>query len=458
MPQKLSERELLRTLRLDNSLPNHPSVPRSIVLLGDSLVSQANDSASLTANCYIGARQGFGWLQAFMGNPFYCPVSFDPATSLPIGYNMGVGGDYASEMKLRLNDDVLSKRPDWVYVLAGTNDVNRGDSYTTITGNLETIYTRILMSGARLIVETIPPRDIDQWASANENLTHCAVNNWIRDYAFNTPGVVLLDPEAYLADPATGDAITGATVDGLHLSPTSGFWRGMEWEEKLGGLVSGVARGFHNPDDVYDATYNPYGNCVTNGELAGIAGVEGTGATGDTSTSFRLERSAGSNVTVVGAKSTVPWGNNSVVTQKVTITLNGGGTGLETIRFRTSSSTVTTGLVAGGWYVGSFWLKVNASTLGTQPLIGSYLQIGDQATGGKTVASLRRYLINYNWPDINIGWLYCETPPIKLIDTTGVTFHILTDVDGSKTDTLELEFHSPCFRRMITPPPSSITF
>jgi hypothetical protein len=107
-----------------------------------------------------------------------------------------------------------------------------------------------------------------QWRhdhGAEKEKIYNQVNEYLRDKAVMTPGVILIDPEAYFTDPATGKLRTDFTPDGTHNSPLAGYWEGQAYEERLSGLVVPTSQAFFNILDLYDATYNPYGNLLTNG-------------------------------------------------------------------------------------------------------------------------------------------------------------------------------------------------
>lgn len=82
------------------------------------------------------------------------------STRPPEIINAGVGGNSSANLLLRLDRDVLSRHPDIVVLLVGTNDMlnpARLVSLQVYRKNLSELVTRIATSGAQLLLLTAPP-------------------------------------------------------------------------------------------------------------------------------------------------------------------------------------------------------------------------------------------------------------------------------------------------------------
>lgn len=82
--------------------------------------------------------------------------------------NAGVGGNTSREGLARIEKDVLSHRPNVVFVEFGgndaTNDMNRHVSLDEFTQNLEKMLKSLTKISAQMVIVTFPPI-IDQWHS-----------------------------------------------------------------------------------------------------------------------------------------------------------------------------------------------------------------------------------------------------------------------------------------------------
>jgi lysophospholipase L1-like esterase len=126
-------------------------------------------------------------------------------------HNLGVNGDTTDEVVARL-DDVVDTAPDAVVLQVGTNDVgwHRSDEY--IVRNIETILCELRkhLPSARLIVQSVPPRDEDFSPVIR------SVNRHLRQFA-PTVKARYLDLWPVLADPE-GRLSPQWSTDGLRLT------------------------------------------------------------------------------------------------------------------------------------------------------------------------------------------------------------------------------------------------
>lgn len=96
----------------------------------------------------------------------------------PVEYahNAGINGNTTEQMLARLDQDVLSRDPDTVFVLGGTNDLLRGIDRAVTVANLRQIVDRILAADADVYLGTIPPQEaVPQAAVPTEQLNAAIV-------------------------------------------------------------------------------------------------------------------------------------------------------------------------------------------------------------------------------------------------------------------------------------------
>lgn len=172
----------------------------TIVLMGDSITAR-NQTTSATSRLWV--TDGFWtWAGVFLDQTPYL-------------VNMaGVSGERTDEMLARFDEDVLAYNPGWVHIMAGLNDIQRGDSSETTIFYLRSMYQRALQNGIRVIASTILPSVVINNSVRRTKLAQ--INQWIKSYARATPGMVLSDAYIAWADPATGDPASGLTGDGTH--------------------------------------------------------------------------------------------------------------------------------------------------------------------------------------------------------------------------------------------------
>ncbi len=427
------------------------SAPHAVIV-GDSLTAHQTELISPNGAVH-GVRGYFSWLQVRLGFPFNYTVGNTGAAATK-GDNKGISGDTTTGVLARLQADVLDRRPDIVFVWCGTNDINSGASYATVTSNLNTIYQRILDQGATVIAVPVTPRNAaagTDWAGASQRRTHLAVNHWINRKAQETQGMLLIDPCTIWTDPtsANGDARSGFSTDGVHCSPTGGYWMGEAAVATLGGLIRPIQQVAVSQYDQYDATYNPSGNLLSNGLLTGTGGTVGTGASGTVATGWQLSRSSGSHVTATGSKTTRSDGLPGDV-QQIVLTVNGSGSGTGIVNFATSPSSVTTGLAAGAWVEGSCEIEVSASSGGGSPVEAVYLDMQDVTSGGSRVRCFQS-LNGYKYP--NVAWKgVFKTPPLQLVGTDGLRIRITAEMAENVNDSVTVKLSRMTMRRRLTTP------
>jgi len=138
---------------------------------------------------------------------------FDVATcdrDSPIGFaaNAGVWQNTTAQMLERLDSDVVSRSPELVLVLGGTNDIRLGQGDRTVE-NLAAIRQRLDAEGIAAMFALVPPSD--EFPAETD-----ALNDAIAAWAA-AEDVPLLDFHSPLAD-ADGTYREGQSIDGIHPS------------------------------------------------------------------------------------------------------------------------------------------------------------------------------------------------------------------------------------------------
>ena len=136
----------------------------------------------------------------------------------------GIGGHKSNQMLERLDRDVLQKKPDWMTLSCGVNDVWHGekgiplDQYKT---NITAIVDRCQKAGVQVVLLTSTP--IGENLDNGNNAKLAPYNEFLRSLA--------RDKQCRLADlsadfhaaikarSATGATGNGFTTDGVHMNP-----------------------------------------------------------------------------------------------------------------------------------------------------------------------------------------------------------------------------------------------
>jgi lysophospholipase L1-like esterase len=171
-------------------------------------VARSQDSIIATHHGKISDLSWFQWFNGRMHGRFR------------LLNNAGVSSAKLAEIALLVDTEVLPYKPHYCFVLAGTNDAQQGVPMARTISNLERIYTRLRDAGIVVVALTVPPM-----GSAASNFTKASpritrINQWIRDYAVRTPGLLLVDAYAALIDSTstTGEVATSILSDGIHFT------------------------------------------------------------------------------------------------------------------------------------------------------------------------------------------------------------------------------------------------
>lgn len=135
----------------------------------------------------------------------------------------GIGGHKSNQMLERLERDVLSKKPDWMTLSCGVNDVWHGTNGVPLeryTANITKIVEQCQAAGVKVMILTATMIGEDQSNPNNQKLV--AYNEFLRTLA-KERGCLLADLNA---DMQAAIAKVGAekkgnllTSDGVHMNP-----------------------------------------------------------------------------------------------------------------------------------------------------------------------------------------------------------------------------------------------
>jgi acyl-CoA thioesterase I len=195
--------------------PVHMESPPLILCFGDSLTAGYQ---SPSRDNPTGRETPYGqFLEQFMEGRGAVAVS-------------GICGETTGEMALRFRADVLTRRPRYVVILGGTNDLGWNAAPQEILRNLVKMYELARAAGIVPIPVTVPsvrgPDGAEKEASEWVN-THIAkrqlLNGLILDYA-RAKDLPCLDLFTATADPDSLELCPEYSNDGLHLT-TGGYRR-----------------------------------------------------------------------------------------------------------------------------------------------------------------------------------------------------------------------------------------
>lgn len=143
----------------------------------------------------------------------------------------GICGEVTGEMVLRFRADVLDRRPQWVIILGGTNDLGWNAEPAEIMRNLVNMYESARGASIVPVPVTVPSIRVDVDKDNREAVSWLAahierrrrLNGLIADYA-DRKGLSWFDLFTATAEPESLMLAEPYSNDGLHLT-TSGYRR-----------------------------------------------------------------------------------------------------------------------------------------------------------------------------------------------------------------------------------------
>jgi lysophospholipase L1-like esterase len=359
--------------RADASLPpipipitsNYLALPilpngTKLLLLGTSIT--ANSDFDAVQNSYSGGQftqatcgtqcwsyyaGGFGsWLSLYTNNR----VNRAPGTN-----NFGVVGETVVDMATPgwLNKLLAAVVPGQTItvVQGGDNDIEANASCTTIETSLRTIYTALQAKGSIVIRPTIYPRGGSAaWNTSQYQVAACVNQSDLRFAQESGNGrgsFYVVNMDAVIGDPSqtTATPRSGYLLDGVHPSVVGASAYAYAVAQVINQLIPNWRIPVANCSDVFNSTYNPAGNFLTNGCMAGgSSGSLGGAAAGVVATGWNLFVPSISGLTVTGAVPQVSDGSLPAGSYYQSITLSGtytyaGVNGLQAANFYQTMST-----------------------------------------------------------------------------------------------------------------------
>jgi lysophospholipase L1-like esterase len=137
----------------------------------------------------------------------------------------GVSGNTSKDEKARLDRDVIAKKPDWVTISCGVNDVWHGASGVPLDGykaNMTDIVSRCKVAGIKVMILTSTPIGEDLSNANNQKLI--PYNDLLRGLAKDQDcplADLSADMQVELQKRAAGAHPAGTllTIDGVHMNP-----------------------------------------------------------------------------------------------------------------------------------------------------------------------------------------------------------------------------------------------
>lgn len=199
--------------------------------------------------------------------------SRQPCTMVP----KGIAAEPASGGLARFDADVAALRPHVVLINYGSNDMALDRTAAATFADMRAMYAKAWAIGAQVIATTCPPRNPFTAAQMKEA---CKLNTMLRNFAATNPtGFALVDQWKVLADPATGNYLSGYTADGIHPTALGAWAVGKEFATAFSRFLpaptTGLARCNVNDDNLLT---NPM--FINSGGSISSAGITGTVGSG----------------------------------------------------------------------------------------------------------------------------------------------------------------------------------
>lgn len=189
------------------------SVPpkQTMLVIGDSLTEKGG---FVPANPKFDPYSAWVWGNVLLGQRF------------EILKNAGIGGQTTTQIRGRLQSELVAWNPGWVHLLCGTNNMGTTGGVATAKADITAMLDMLDTAGVKTILGTIPPRIAGNYTGSMKADT-MELNRWIVQTARARRNVVLADYFQALtetggnyANPVYGH---NTTSDGTHLSAVGGY-------------------------------------------------------------------------------------------------------------------------------------------------------------------------------------------------------------------------------------------
>ncbi len=259
----------------------------------------------------------------------------------------GVSGQSAADGLTRFDTDVVSRRPPVVLINFGSNDMALDRTAVAAFADMRAMYAKAWKIGAKVIATTCPPRNT---FTATQMKEACKLNTLMRNFAATNPqDFTLVDIWRVLADPATGNYLSGYTADGLHPNALGAWVLAKEFEHAFDRVfpapVTSLARCNVNDDNLLaNPMFFNSGGTIASAGVTGSVGAGWTAFSDDTAT-------------LVASVSLVPRADGMGQWQQVNVTADPNPT--KCVHF---IQNCTTGFVAGD--IVQAWMEFETDDIG----------------------------------------------------------------------------------------------
>jgi hypothetical protein len=353
--------------------------PARFSCVGDSITADGGVPSSL-----IFTNWGYtAWFRRFMGRRI----------DFPLSRMYAVAGSKVIDVVNNQLPTAAADASDVVIVHIGTNSIGV-ETDAAIQSGMQTIFDTLRAAGKLVVAIPVRAHRAAYAFTAQQKQQVGKINRWVYQYSRINANMLYFSFDPLLQDWSTGDAQAAYLRDGLHDNLISAKLLGKALSDFLSPLIPSQDGGFTGLGDVYDATFNPTGNLLTNGLLAGAGGTLANGATGTPPTSWR-GRFGGAAITSTLAFSKVADATYPTLSRAV-MTIGGTGDGNNCVLDNNTPTLASLGVsvgdvveleaeIAWNFTTGAFqslWLEVNfvngsfafltSSTDGAPPTNGSF--------------------------------------------------------------------------------------
>jgi len=273
---------------------NIPRIGRRLAAFGDSKaalqwITPSPVPAGAAYQVMQQANVGFlHWTNRLLGQ-YFTPLQ-----------NFGVSGYDTGRLLANTFSSLVAAAStyDTVWIDVGVNDARHNLTTAQTMANIQAMIPVLLNLGKTVIWVMPPPCNFNNAAVsagmvatiANARKLHQSLRKAFKEYARSLPGwapLIVVDPYGDLVDVTspTEDllasySLLNATVSGgdqIHPGPVGGLVAARRIAGVLQPLLGYWSPDCHGPVDVYDQTYNPYGNFLYNPGFATLTGGTGGG-------------------------------------------------------------------------------------------------------------------------------------------------------------------------------------
>jgi len=168
----------------------------------------------------------------FLGNSITNGAEWHELFNKPNIKNRGIGGDDTEGILERLNE-VVSSRPEKIFIMIGTNDLAAGRTVLDIIDNYKLIIRRIRENSpeTQIYIQSVLPT-LDDVHTTRKNSDIMKINEQLKKIARKRK-LTYIDLFSYFATPENDLDMT-YSIDGLHLNG-EGY---LLWKDTIGSYVN----------------------------------------------------------------------------------------------------------------------------------------------------------------------------------------------------------------------------